>query len=262
MSGFETTPCSYRSNNSRWDEWVGIDRLMKDTEENRQKQEALGKKLEEENKTELRPTKRGTGRVFHHKLRHPKGSRGKRRKSDSSNKEKSTVPSEKLVNVQIPLTLKKQLVDDFEFVTHLGKLVKLPRSPNVEDIVKMYLEYRSKKDGMVTDSVQEIVKGIRAYFNRALPMMLLYKNERQQYEDTVTDNIRPSTVYGAEHLLRLFVKLPELLVRADIEEETLLELQQELVDFLKFLQKNQNSLFLSTYHIAEDVETSTNEQKH
>lgn len=28
------------------------------------------------------------------------------------------------------------------------QLVKLPRSPNVDGILKKYLEYRSKKDGM------------------------------------------------------------------------------------------------------------------
>ncbi|XWS25559.1 hypothetical protein CRYUN_Cryun27aG0078500 [Craigia yunnanensis] len=206
--------------------------------ENRQKQEALKKEVEEEKKAEFHTTKRGTARVFHFKLRNTKDGRGKRRKKDSSSKEKSVVPSEKPVNIQIPLTLKKQLIDDCEFITHLGKLVKLPRTPNVEDILKLYLDYRCKKDGTVTDSVREIFKGIRAYFNKALPVMLLYKGERQQYEYTITEDIRPSTVYGAEHLLRLFVKLPELLVRADIEEEALLELQQKLVDFLNIWAEN------------------------
>lgn len=34
--------------------------------------------------------------------------------------------------------------------------------------------------------------------------MLLYKNERKQYQKACPDDITPSTVYGAEHLLRLF----------------------------------------------------------
>lgn len=88
--------------------------------------------------------------------------------------------------------------------------------------------------------------------------MLLYKNERQQYEKAITDDVSPSSVYGAEHLLRLFVKLPELLLDANIEEETLKVLQKKLVDFLKFLQKNQSAFFLSTYHVPDDIETSTN----
>lgn len=91
--------------------------------------------------------------------------------------------------------------------------------------------------------------------------MLLYKNERQQYEAAISDDVTPSSIYGAEHLLRLFgivvylhisrvhtaydyfsttinifvfaVKLPKILYYANIEEATLSELQQNLVDFLK-----------------------------
>ncbi|KAE8715656.1 F-box family protein [Hibiscus syriacus] len=242
-----------------WDEWVGVDRLMKFTEENLQKQEAINKKLKEERKGEFRTSKRGTSLVS---MRHPKGSRGKKRNSDSICKDKQTVPSdssEKLVNIRIPLTLKKHLINDCEFITHLGKLFILPRTPSVEDILKMYLDYRYKKDNIMASScnaVREIFKGICAYFNKALPVILLYKSERKQYRCIITEDLRPSMVYGAEHLLRLFVKLPELLMRADIEQKTLLELQKNLVDFLKFLQKNQNALFRSIYHV-EDVETST-----
>lgn len=56
----------------------------------------------------------------------------------------------------------------------------------------------------MTDSIGEILKGVRCYFDKALPMMLLYKKERKQYHEVVIDNVSPSTIYGAEHLLRLF----------------------------------------------------------
>lgn len=56
----------------------------------------------------------------------------------------------------------------------------------------------------MTDSITEILNGLRCYFDKALPLMLLYKKERQQYHEAVTNNVSPSTVYGAEHLLRLF----------------------------------------------------------
>ncbi|GMI82668.1 MORF related gene 2 [Hibiscus trionum] len=238
-----------------WDEWVGVDRLMKFTDENVQKKEALNKKLMEESMGEFRTSKRGTAHVS---LRNPKGGRGKRQKNDSICKAVPSNISEKLVKIHIPLTLKKQLINDCEFITHLGKLVKLPRTPNVEDILKMYIDYRYEKDNMVSDSVREIFKGICAYFDKILPSVLLYRSEWRQYTDIVNEFVFPSKAYGAEHLLRLFVKLPELLMRAYIEQGTLLELQQNLVDLLKFMQKNQNALFLSTYHVAEDVETSSN----
>lgn len=54
------------------------------------------------------------------------------------------------------------------------------------------------------DSIGEILKGIRCYFDKALPIMLLYKKEHKQYNEAVMDNVSPSTIYGAEHLLRLF----------------------------------------------------------
>ncbi|KAJ7966566.1 MRG family protein isoform 1 [Quillaja saponaria] len=231
-------PCSLPWLEQSWDEWVGVDRLLKHTEENVLKQQELNKKDGNDKNMKV-------GRASQMK---PKSSNGK------------FCHASKLVNIQIPLTLKKQLVDDCEFITHLGKLVKLPRVPNVDDILKKYLDYRLKKDGLIGDSVGEIVRGLCCYFDKALPMMLLYSNERQQFEEACASDISPSTVYGAEHLLRLFVKLPEFLSHANIEEETLIELQANLVDFLKFLHKNRSSFFLSTYHVSGDIGIRTNKE--
>uniref|UniRef100_A0A0D9ZG80 MRG domain-containing protein n=1 Tax=Oryza glumipatula TaxID=40148 RepID=A0A0D9ZG80_9ORYZ len=161
--------------------------------------------------------------------------------------EKERKSSESLFMSHFPSTLKKQLVDDWEFVTQLGKLVKLPRSPTVDDILKKYLEHRTKKDNKINDSYAEILKGLRCYFDKALPAMLLYKKERQQSTEEVKGDVSPSIIYGAEHLLRLFVKLPELLASVNMEEDALNKLQQKLLDILKFLQKNQSSFFLSAY---------------
>ncbi|GMJ08721.1 MORF related gene 1 [Hibiscus trionum] len=237
--------------NKNWDEWVAADRLLKNTEENVKKQQALDRKQGVEKgprpgrSSQTKPKSSTDAKVDKEDLKNtvPKG---KKRKSDSG-VEKDNSSMEKLIKIQIPSTLRKQLVDDWEFVMQQDQLVKLPRSPNVDDILTKYLEYRSKKDGTMTDSVGEILKGIRCYFDKALPVMLLYKKERQQYQEVILDDVSPSTIYGAEHLLRLFVKFPELLAYVKIEEETLTHLQQKLIDFLKFLQKNQSTFFLSAY---------------
>ncbi|KAG2260578.1 hypothetical protein Bca52824_079872 [Brassica carinata] len=147
--------------------------------------------------------------------------------------EENLVPSDNLLTFNIPSALRKQLTDDCEFVTQMRKLVELPCSPNVDDILKKYTESKMTKHGMVSNSVEEILKGLRCYFDNALPVMLLYNNERKQYEATVSGDVSPSSVYGAEHLLRLFVKLPELLIRVNLAEETLKELQDEFVDILR-----------------------------
>ncbi|ESW08761.2 hypothetical protein PHAVU_009G068400 [Phaseolus vulgaris] len=234
-----------------WDEWVGMDRLMKHTEENMRKKHALDEKhgIDKNPKAPRGPLA---------KSKSTNVSRGRKRRNESVIKLKPALDPDKLVSIQIPPTLKKQLVDDSEFITHLGKLVKLPRSPNVKDILKNYFDYRLKKCGSMADSVEEIMKGLCSYFDKALPVMLLYKTERQQYQEACPANVFPSAIYGAEHLLRLFVKLPELLFHASIEEETLIGLQAQLLDFLRFLQKNQSTFFLSTYHVAEDIKISSN----
>ncbi|KAG5030738.1 hypothetical protein JHK82_014343 [Glycine max] len=266
-----------------WDEWLDLDRLMKHTEENMRKKHDLDEKLGNDKNAKI---PRGSLA----KSKTTNVSRGRKRRNESVIKEKPAVDLEKLVNIQIPPTLKKQLVDDCEFITHLGKLVKLPRTPNVKGILKNYFDYRLKKCGSMGDSVEEIMKGLSCYFDKALPVMLLYKNEHQQYQEACPANVFPSAIYGAEHLLRLFdgsvvimpfvdskmlalwvqacmslllyahVKLPELLFHASIEEKTLVELQAHLIDFLRFLQKNQSTFFLSTYHVAEGIENSTNKQ--
>jgi mortality factor 4-like protein 1 len=132
--------------------------------------------------------------------------RGRKRKQDSVDTEKNVLPSDNLLSFNIPPALRKQLLDDFEFVTQMQKLVQLPRSPNVDGILKKYIDSQMKKHGRVTDSLEEILKGLRCYFDKALPVMLLYNNERKQYEESVSGGVSPSTVYGAEHLLRLFGK--------------------------------------------------------
>ncbi|XP_044483483.1 protein MRG1-like isoform X1 [Mangifera indica] len=234
--------------NKNWDEWVGADRLLKHNEENLLKQQALQKKQGIDKSAK-------SGRSGHSKQKDAKVDKddmknnvvkGKKRKSELG-VEKDNISLERLIKIQIPSTLKKQLVDDWEFVTQQDQLVKLPRSPNVDEILTKYIQYRRKKDGLMVDSVAEIMRGIQLYFDKTLHVMLLYRKEREQYHDVVVDNVSLSTIYGAEHLLRLFVKLPELLAYVNIEDETLTRMQQKLTDFLKWLQKNQSSFFLSNY---------------
>ncbi|KAB2619441.1 nuA4 complex subunit EAF3-like protein [Pyrus ussuriensis x Pyrus communis] len=233
----------YAGWNKSRDEWARLDRLTKNTDKNKKKHQYLNQKQGTDKNAKLTHT-------AHTK---PKTSRGKKRKNDSVCKDKGAIPMEDLV-LQMPQTLKKQLVDDCEFITHLGKLVKLPRTPNVDDIFKKYLDYRSKD----TQSVEEILKGLCCYFDKALPAMLLYKNERQQYEKAITDDVSPSSVYGAEHLLRPFVKLPELLLDANTEEETSKALQQKLT-ILKPAPTNQMSKRRHTCNIF--VHNTAEEQR-
>eukprot|EP00250_Pteridium_aquilinum_P034886 c8265_g1_i1 orf=374-1294(-) len=240
-----------------WDEWVGSDRLMKYSEANVEKQKKLFKNQNGD--------KNLKGRMAQSKPKSTTVTRGKKRKTDSGVEDRDTDEPEQVMKIPLPGTLKKQLVDDWEFVTQLGKLIKLPRHPTVDDILKKYLEFKTKQEGVVGDALVEILNGLRTYFDKSLPAMLLYKPERGQYLEHVPESstVAPSSVYGAEHLLRLFVKLPELLVYTNMEDDALTQLQQKLADFLKYLQKNQSVFFLSTYDGPKvDVGVDEGKERH
>ena len=84
---------------------------------------------------------------------------------------------------------------------------------------------REDWESKVTNIQQQVIKenkcqylqlnistSLRAYFDAALPLCLLYDIERDEYEELITgaEGQRPSDVYGAAHLLRLLVTLPSL----------------------------------------------------
>ena len=96
------------------------------------------------------------------------------------------------------------------------QLVPLPRNPTVSQILNQFRdEYQtqsfkrsSSRETKPDDVINEVVEGLKLYFDRALGNILLYRFERQQYLDIKRDRPeeRMSDIYGAEHLIRLFGK--------------------------------------------------------
>lgn len=91
------------------------------------------------------------------------------------------------------------------------QLVPLPRNPTVTEILKAYSAAekanRPKRPGSAeADIFEEVISGIKVYFDRCLGNILLYRFERQQYVDVrrTSEGKEMSDIYGAEHLLRLF----------------------------------------------------------
>lgn len=116
------------------------------------------------------------------------------------------------VKINIPDNLKALLVDDWENVTKNQQLVPLPRDLNVNQLLQKYRESVPKKrEGSAdADIFDEVIAGLKLYFDRSLGTILLYRFERQQYLEIRKEHPgkEPSDIYGAEHLLRLFGKLP------------------------------------------------------
>jgi len=81
--------------------------------------------------------------------------------------------------------------------------VDLPKKVSVRAFLDQYRQQCKDVDPEIAD---EIVAGIKLYFNRTLGTLLLYRLERPQYQRVFHENQGKEMVdvYGCEHLLRLF----------------------------------------------------------
>ncbi|CAJ0749722.1 18230_t:CDS:10 [Entrophospora sp. SA101] len=149
----------------------------------------------------------------------------------------------------MPQPLKIKLIEDWEIITKNQKLYQLPRQITVVDILKEYLDYKQNTinesvDNSTIDSpskqsivsndessnfemnkmelYNEITEGILTYFNKSLQKILLYNYERVQNTEIRVANPDKeySEIYGAEHLLRLFVEIPQLLSQNEFNQST------------------------------------------
>ncbi|KNC98664.1 uncharacterized protein SPPG_06345 [Spizellomyces punctatus DAOM BR117] len=207
----------YKGWNVKWDDWVPESRTLKWTPENLRKQ------------AELEETVSPTGRRS--SVRVPE--RGKRSSLDMRKRRRDSVlksPDEPdilsgLPSFKLALSdhLKDYLAQDYRYIVHNQGLVPLPRTPSVKTLLTDYLSHMSTSPQSEQDETKTVVDGLTLYFNTGLKNILLYRSERPQFAGLVKrlPKMEPCDVYGAEHLLRLFVRLPVLVARVGADEETL-----------------------------------------
>ena len=120
------------------------------------------------------------------------------------------------VRIVIPDHLKAILVDDWENVTKNLSLVPLPSKHPVNEILDAYWDEEKGKrrhGSAEADLLEEVVAGVREYFEKCLGRILLYRFEREQFFEIRQlweagtgewEGKGAGDVYGAEHLCRLF----------------------------------------------------------
>ncbi|KAK6294139.1 hypothetical protein J4Q44_G00349690 [Coregonus suidteri] len=281
----------YSGWNKNWDEWVPESRVLKYVDSNLQKQKELQKAnqnadddskmgehkkhydvegkmrgvapskkiaaVQQKNvdlkakKTKLKTPGAGEGTSTGEM---PQPPRKKRARVDPSVESEETFINRVEVKVKIPEELKPWLVDDWDLITRQKQLFHLPAKKNVDTVLEDYASYKKSRGTSESKeyAVNEVVAGIREYFNVMLGTQLLYKFERPQYAEILADHpdTPMSQVYGAPHLLRLFVRIGAMLAYTPLDEKSLALLLNYLQDFLKYLVKNSSLFSASDYEVA------------
>lgn len=246
----------YKGWKQTWDEWVPETRILKWSDANLARQKQL---------QETHAVSRKKVGGIKEREKHDSGTdRGKKRSRDQSADKEEEFTKRPEIKIPIPEALKVRLVDDWERITKSQLLVPLPRKPTVVAILEMYRQSKNDKKSSTApagtgigkeiksdETLNEVVDGLRLYFDTALGNILLYRFERQQYIDIrkAHKGKAMSDIYGAEHLLRLFVQLPMLISHTNMDQDAVKNLQTVFVDFLKFMQKN-SRIFVDKYEAA------------
>ncbi|KAI0594280.1 MRG-domain-containing protein [Biscogniauxia sp. FL1348] len=177
-------------------------------------------------------------------------------------------PSIKLI---VPDVLKALLVDDWENITKNMQLVPIPHPKPVTKLLEDYAAYEIPKrpaGSSQIDILEETLAGLKEYFDKTLGRILLYRFERVQYadihkkwaSDPEFQGKVASDIYGAEHLTRLMVVLPELIAQTNMDQQSVNRLREELSKFCVWLSKNTSEYFVSSYETAttEYVQSAKN----
>lgn len=124
-------------------------------------------------------------------------------------------------------------------------------SPRINDVVGREEAARRGQEW------RDMADGVAMLFDEALASRLLYREEQPQLRviDSLPEySMTPfSEVFGCEHLLRLFVRLPEMLAD-NLSEAEAKPIIAKVNDFVRFLHKNQGTLLTQTHRKLNEQE--------
>jgi len=157
-------------------------------------------------------------------------------------------------SIDIPEELKYVLVNDWDLVVHQKQLFKLPAKVTVSNIIDQYLDHLKRQDIVASKRgvAEEVIRGIGEYFNVSLGSQLLYNIEKLQYKEDCENvgAVQPADIYGSAHLLRLMVKIGTYLSFANYSEHSCKVIEEQIDDFLTYLDMNRSMFFTSKNYTA------------
>ncbi|KAH6682976.1 MRG-domain-containing protein [Halenospora varia] len=265
----------YKGWKATWDDWVPQDRVRKFTEENKELAAQLHhqmKALQQKGpKTGFRTGGKGNkanggsdfssarGSEERHTSVAAPGRGGPRRGRDYELEHEETFHQRPSIKLIIPDHIKALLVDDWENVTKNQQLVPLPSAHPVNSILDDYYNYEMPRriaGSAQADILEEVIAGLKDYFEKCLGRILLYRFERNQYTEVREawmsnrgdmSGKGAGDTYGAEHLCRLLVSLPELIAQTNMDSQSVNRLREELSKMANWLGRNADHYFVKEY---------------
>ncbi len=204
----------YKGWKATWDEWVPKERVLEMNEENIRtqrelKQAALDATTSSSKRKGRSETPAGDDKTHDHLKKRVRG-------ADPDLEREEDYLKRPEINLTVSSSLKARLVDDWEHITRDHQLISLPSKTNVIDILNMIKDNIPNEKKVIgsteADILNEVISGLKLYFDRSLGSILLYRFERQQYLQIKKKypNKPVTELYGGEHLLRLFGMLFQL----------------------------------------------------
>ncbi len=170
-------------------------------------------------------------------------------------------------------------MDDWEKVTKEQKLAAVPSPVPITQFLNEYYEAEAngrRPNSADADILEEVIAGVKEYFNKSLGRILLYRFERQQFYE-VHKQIESGhgehagktlcDMYGCEHLLRLFgeyrnpfafdtetdtaiVSMPDLIAHTNMDTQSVSRLREELSKMTQWLAKRIDKYLSTEYEHA------------
>lgn len=234
----------YEGWKKKWDDWVKPSEFLEDNEENRLRSEQIKSSLKRakssptaaSSETKRQRPDLGGGEEDDQEQEQEEGAVREVEAFDLQQHEVEEVYSEQAMRALLPDELKALLIRDWENYMLNDKQISLPCPVSVKQILIHYAE--SKKLNQA--GYLQFAQALEIYFNRALPVVLLYKDE-----DVGEGEGEFSERFGVEHLLRMCVRLNLML--AGLDEVDGKQLCVKVSDLLKHIARKRKDYFTNTY---------------
>ena len=173
--------------------------------------------------------------------------------------------------IVLPYSLKKVMLSTWQKISQQQLVQDLPAAVTVRKALDGYVEAKmslvARKGARLGGTedrenlrrrkvgCRDMAEGIALFFDKGLETRLLYEQEIPQFKLATSSfaGKRLSEVYGCEHLLRLLLRLPEILTECVSDDKRRLILH-DVVEFVSFLHQHQKVFFKASFRKISDAE--------